>query len=70
MPKLGWQWLLGFSSLPLLLFIVFCIWLPESARFHLTSNKPDLAFKTLKRIAEENGTTLPEGTLAVVKVNY
>ena len=31
MPTLGWRWLLAFSSLPLLIFALFCTWLPESA---------------------------------------
>jgi MFS family permease len=69
MPKLGWRWLLGFSALPLIVFLIFCIWLPESPRFHLTSNRPDLALQTLKRVAEDNKTSLPEGNLAIIKVN-
>ena len=69
MPTLGWRWLLGFSSLPLLVFALFCVWLPESARFHMASGNPDLAYDTLKRIADDNKTTLPEGRLAVVKVS-
>lgn len=68
MPTLGWRWLLGFSAVPLIVFLAFCYWLPESARFHLTSNRPDLALETLKRIAQENQTSLPEGSLAVIKV--
>jgi MFS family permease len=71
MPTLGWRWLLAFSSLPLLVFAVFCVWLPESARFHLTCNRPDLALETLKTIAKENKKELPEGKLAIVNsVSY
>jgi len=66
MPTLGWRWLLALSSVPLLIFAVFCVWLPESARFHMTCNRPDLAMETLQRIASENKTTLPEGKLASV----
>jgi hypothetical protein len=69
MPTLGWRWLLGFSALPLLLFLGFCAWLPESPRFHLASNRADLAQKTLQRIADDNKKSLPEGTLAGVKVS-
>ena len=65
MPKLGWRWLLGISSAPLLIFIFLCIWLPESARFQLISNKTDLALKTLKRIADDNKKDLPDGTLEI-----
>ena len=68
MPNLGWRWLLGFSSIPLLIFALFCAWLPESARFHLTSLQPDLAYKTLKRISDDNKVLLPEGKLAIIKV--
>jgi MFS family permease len=63
MPTLRWRWLLGITSAPLLIFIVLCIWLPESARFQLISNKPDLALKTLKRIADDNQKDLPDGDL-------
>lgn len=67
MPTLGWRWLLGFSSLPLLIFALFCVWLPESARYHLACGNPQYAYDTLKRIAQDNRTSLPEGKLAVVK---
>jgi MFS family permease len=67
MPTLGWRWLLGFSSLPLLIFALFCAWLPESARFHLASGQPELAMATLKRISKENKVALPKGKLLAVK---
>jgi len=67
MPTLGWRWLLGFSALPLLIFSIFCAWLPESARFHLASGRADLALETLQRIAKDNKTSLPEGKLAIIK---
>ena len=63
MPTLGWRWLLAFSSLPLLIFALFCAWLPESARFHLASGQADLALETLKRISADNRMPLPEGKL-------
>lgn len=55
MPTLGWRWLLAFSALPLLVFAIFCTWLPESARFHLASGQTHAATETLKRIALDNG---------------
>jgi MFS family permease len=70
MPTLGWRWLLGFSSLPLLIFAIFCAWLPESARFHLASGQPELAHETLERISSDNKVPLPEGKLAYVKVKF
>ncbi len=63
MPTLGWRWLLGFSAIPMLVFAVFCSWLPESVRFLLASNQHEQAEQTLKRIANENKTQLPEGRL-------
>jgi MFS family permease len=66
MPDLGWRWLLGLSSLPLLIFAVFCSWLPESARFHLSCGQRVEAMETLKRISIENKTSLPEGKLKIV----
>ena len=70
MPTLGWRWLLGFSSLPLLVFALFCAWLPESARFHLASGQPELAYQTLQRISSDNKVPLPKGKLAYIKVNF
>jgi len=70
MPNLGWRWLLAFSALPLLVFVMFCSWLPESARFNLARGQPDLAYETLKTISQDNKKPLPEGKLAVIKVNF
>uniref|UniRef100_A0A915KSU4 Major facilitator superfamily (MFS) profile domain-containing protein n=1 Tax=Romanomermis culicivorax TaxID=13658 RepID=A0A915KSU4_ROMCU len=63
MPTLGWRWLLALSSLPMLIFTCCCVWLPESARFHVASGHPELAMATLKRVAEENGRPMLEGKL-------
>ena len=67
MPNLGWRWLLAFSALPLLIFSVFCSWLPESVRYLLASGQHKLAEETLQRIADENKTALPDGRLQGVK---
>jgi MFS family permease len=69
MPTFGWKWLLGISASPLLIFICLCFWLPESARFHVISNKSHQALKTLKRIAYDNKVDFPEGDLELVKVS-
>lgn len=38
-------------------------WLPESARFLMTSSRPEEAYETLKRVAEQNGRPMPSGKL-------
>ncbi|XP_064618538.1 synaptic vesicle 2-related protein-like isoform X1 [Lineus longissimus] len=63
MPTLGWRWLLGLSSLPLLIFAIFCVWLPESARYDMTRGNTEKAYATLQRIAKENNKPMPTGRL-------
>lgn len=65
MPSLGWRWLLGFSALPLLLFLISSIWMPESARFYAAAGNHDKAMLVLKRIATENKKLMPPGRLVV-----
>ncbi len=64
MPTLGWRWLIGISSIPLFVFIIFSGYLPESARFNLVNGQKDLAEKTLDRISKDNNVPLPKGKLA------
>ncbi|KAM9306266.1 synaptic vesicle 2-related protein [Pholidichthys leucotaenia] len=66
MPTLGWRWLLGLSTIPVVLFICFCFWLPESPRFDLLTGRGEHAMETLAWIAKENGKALPQGKL----INY
>jgi len=63
MASWGWRWLLFFSSLPLFFFSIACLWLPESARYLMTSGKQAQAYLTLERIALMNGRPLPNGKL-------
>lgn len=63
MPTLGWQYLLALSSIPIFLFSMVCIWLPESARFHAASGNYDKALGILQRIADDNGKPMPLGRL-------
>uniref|UniRef100_A0A3Q0SD96 SV2 related protein b n=1 Tax=Amphilophus citrinellus TaxID=61819 RepID=A0A3Q0SD96_AMPCI len=65
MPTLGWRWLLGFSTIPLAIFVCFCFWLPESPRFDVLTGRREKARATLKRIAKENGKTLPQGKMII-----
>ncbi|TKS84489.1 Synaptic vesicle 2-related protein [Collichthys lucidus] len=64
MPTLGWRWLVGLSTLPMAVFICLCYWLPESPRFNVLSGNKEKALATLAQIAKDNGTAMPQGTLA------
>ncbi|XP_034565895.1 synaptic vesicle 2-related protein [Notolabrus celidotus] len=67
MPTLSWRWLLGLSTIPVLLFLCLSYWLPESPRFDMLTGKRDRAYATLKDIAKTNGKALPKGKLTTVK---
>lgn len=65
MPTLGWSGLLALSTIPLILFVIVCQWLPESARFHAASGDSEKALATLHKIAAENGKPMLLGRLIV-----
>lgn len=67
MPTLGWRWLLGFSTIPLFIFAFLCFWLPESARYDVLTGNQEKALATLKRIATENGASMPLGKLIAAR---
>lgn len=60
---MGWRWLIFFSSLPMLLSALSYVWVPESARYHFASGRPELARRTLERVARINGREMPKGKL-------
>lgn len=64
-PNLGWRWLLGLSAAPLFVFAVITPWLPESARYHVTSGQTDKALTTLEQIAKDNRKPMLLGRLVV-----
>ncbi|KAL9701755.1 hypothetical protein quinque_005196 [Culex quinquefasciatus] len=64
-PNLGWRWLLGLSAAPLFAFAVITPWLPESARYHVTSGQSDKALTTLEQIAKDNKRPMLLGRLVV-----
>lgn len=66
---LKWRWYLIFITLPMLFFLFTGYWLPESPRYLLTTGKYDEVKKILAKMAKENGTSLPEGTLIQQEVN-
>lgn len=64
-PSLGWRWLLGLSAAPLFVFAIITPWLPESARYHVTSGQTDKALTTLEQIAKDNRKPMLLGRLVV-----
>ncbi|BBG98703.1 Major facilitator superfamily protein [Prunus dulcis] len=63
MPTLGWRWLLGLSSLPSSLLLVFYWVAPESPRYLCLKGRTTEAINILERVARLNGTKLPSGNL-------
>jgi len=59
----GWRWWLGVSAFPSCIFVILCIWLPNSPRFDLITGNTENAHKTLKMAARWNREELPEGYL-------
>lgn len=63
MPKLGWRWLLAFSSLPSFLLLLFYQSTPESPRYLCLQGRTSDAAIILEKIAHRNRTNLPPGIL-------
>lgn len=63
MPRLSWRWLLGVSSVPSFLLLVFYTITPESPRYLCLKGKKNDAYKILEKIAELNEKKLPAGSL-------
>ncbi|XP_066918950.1 synaptic vesicle 2-related protein-like isoform X2 [Clytia hemisphaerica] len=66
---LKWRWYLVIITLPMFFFLFTGFWLPESPRYLMTVGKTDQVMKLLKKMAAENGKTLPEGTLMKQEIN-
>ena len=63
MLTLGWRWLLGLSSIPLLVLLIFYPFIPESPRYLIAKGKQNEAFEVLQRISQINRSRLPLGKL-------
>jgi len=59
MPTLGWRWLLGLSSTPLLILLQFYVAVPKSPRYLLLKGRTEDARHILEKIAHVNKRQLP-----------
>lgn len=65
MPTLGWRWMTAFATVPVIIFIILCRWLPESPRYLITAGEKEKGMEVLERMARINGSKLPPGTLKI-----
>ncbi|KAL9981716.1 hypothetical protein ACROYT_G010458 [Oculina patagonica] len=65
MPTLGWRWLLAIATVPVIIFILLCRWLPESPRYLIAAGEKEKGLEVLQRMAKINGSKLPPGTLRI-----
>ncbi|XP_057294840.1 synaptic vesicle 2-related protein-like isoform X2 [Hydractinia symbiolongicarpus] len=69
MSSLNWRWYLILITLPMLLFMVTGIWLPESPRFLMTTGKNRKVLDLLERISKSNKVPMPKGVLVTGEIN-
>ncbi|KAI5274013.1 Transporter Svopl-Like [Manis pentadactyla] len=62
-PTVGWRWLIRIASIPGIILILAFKFIPESARFNVSTGNTQAALATLERIAKMNHSVLPEGRL-------
>ncbi|NXO85314.1 SVOP protein, partial [Sitta europaea] len=62
-PTIGWRWLIRIASLPGILLILVFKFIPESARYNVSTGNTGAALATLQSIARVNGVPMPEGHL-------
>ncbi|NXO96948.1 SVOP protein, partial [Certhia brachydactyla] len=62
-PTIGWRWLIRIASIPGILLILVFKFIPESARYNVSTGNLGAALATLQRIARMNGVAMPEGQL-------
>ncbi|NWY29644.1 SVOP protein, partial [Pheucticus melanocephalus] len=60
---IGWRWLIRIASIPGILLILVFKFIPESARYNVSTGNAGAALATLQRIARINGAAVPEGHL-------
>ncbi|NXA58634.1 SVOP protein, partial [Mohoua ochrocephala] len=62
-PTISWRWLIRIASIPGILLILVFKFVPESARYNVSTGRTAAALATLQRIARMNGVAMPEGQL-------
>ncbi|KAF5914520.1 hypothetical protein HPG69_016471 [Diceros bicornis minor] len=62
-PTIGWRWLIRIASIPGIILIMVFKFIPESARFNVSTGNTQAALATLERIAKINRSVMPEGKL-------
>uniref|UniRef100_A0A8C3TMV9 SVOP like n=1 Tax=Catharus ustulatus TaxID=91951 RepID=A0A8C3TMV9_CATUS len=62
-PTIGWRWLIRIASIPGILLILVFKFIPESARYNVSTGNTGAALATLQRIARMNRAAMPEGQL-------
>ncbi|XP_069317769.1 putative transporter SVOPL [Eulemur rufifrons] len=62
-PSIGWRWLIRVASIPGIILIVAFKFIPESARFNVSTGNTQAALATLEGIARMNRSAMPEGML-------
>ncbi|XP_050003865.1 putative transporter SVOPL isoform X2 [Alexandromys fortis] len=62
-PTIGWRWLIRIASIPGIILIMAFKFIPESARFNVSTGNTQAALDTLESIAKMNRSVMPEGQL-------
>ncbi|XP_070473980.1 putative transporter SVOPL isoform X9 [Equus przewalskii] len=62
-PTIGWRWLIRIASIPGIILIMAFKFIPESARFNVSTGNTQAAMTTLESIAKMNSSAMPEGKL-------
>ncbi|XP_040858320.1 putative transporter SVOPL isoform X2 [Ochotona curzoniae] len=62
-PTIGWRWLIRIASIPGIILILAFKFIPESARFNVSTGNTQAALATLHHIARMNRSVMPEGKL-------
>ncbi|PWA80633.1 General substrate transporter [Artemisia annua] len=68
-PEHSWRWLIGGTSLPSIVALLFCYTVPESPRFLCSQGRFEEAIKILQMGAGINQKVLPQGDLLTAQRN-